>query len=51
MKLYLETYPVLKWEIVKLGIAASIVSLSVSQEIILSGFLLPSISPDPCLLF
>lgn len=38
MKLYLETYPILKWEIVKLGIAKITVSLSVSQEIIPSGF-------------
>lgn len=40
MKLSHETYPILKWEIVKLGIAASTVSPSLSQEIIPSGVLL-----------
>lgn len=40
MKLSHETYPILKWEIVKLGIAASTESPSLSQEITPSGVLL-----------
>lgn len=41
MKLFLETYPILRWEIVKLAIADSTVSLPISQEIIPAGFPLP----------
>ena len=46
MKLFLETHPILKWEIVKLGIAESTVSFSISQEIIPSGFPLPLPPPS-----
>lgn len=46
MKLYLETYPCLKWEIVKPGRAANTVSLSSSQEIIPSGFPPRLLSPS-----
>lgn len=49
-KLYLETYLILKWEIVKLGTVENTVSLSVSQNYAVWVFYPSLPSPDPYLL-